>query len=571
MDANRPEAQSNATAQRASSAVPPGANVLFVLTDQERHFDPWPVPLPGHERLARSGVTFTNHLISSCVCTPSRSVIYTGQHIQHTGMFDNAGFPWQPDLPTSFITIGKIMRALGYFTAYQGKWHMTSAMEHENKEWEVTQSFMDLMDEYGFSDFIGVGDLIGHAQGGYKFDPLTTAAAVRWLRGRGQLLNQQGTPWYLAVNLVNPHDIMFFNTDAPGQWVQEGTNFTEINRAMDHEIYRAEWNDIPLPETWRQPLDAPGRPAAHQNYRDCNAAMVGMIPNEAARWRRFQNYYFNCLRDVDQHIEQLLDELDALSLTHNTVVIFTSDHGELGGSHGGLWGKGATTYREQNRVSLIVSHPALPGGTICRAVTSHVDLVPTIVGLTGRHPQAGSHLLDSAVGKDLSSLLDSPEEARIDAVRDGALFNFNMVLYMDPAFLRSGLELWRQKQAGQITTEAFQAQLTSLRPDLGSRGHIRSIFDGRYSFSRYFAPTRFNTPTTLEDLGANNDVELYDLETDPNELNNLAMDASMHGELLQAMNEKLNRLIEVEVGVDDGAFLAAAKAAALNPGGRFNV
>jgi arylsulfatase len=569
MEVNRAQPQSNARARSASS-IAPGSNVLFILTDQERYFDHWPVPLPGHERLARSGVTFANHLISSCVCTPSRSVIYTGQHIQHTGMFDNAGFPWQADLPTSFVTIGKIMRALGYFTAYQGKWHMTSAMEHENKEWEVTQSFMDLMDEYGFSDFIGVGDLIGHAQGGYKFDPLTTAAAVRWLRGRGQLLSQQGTPWYLAVNLVNPHDIMFFNADAPGHPIQEGTNFTEINRAMDHAIYRAEWNDIPLPETWQQPLDAPGRPAAHRNYRDCNATMVGMIPNEEARWRRFQNYYFNCLRDVDQHIERLLDELDALSLTDNTVVIFTADHGELGGAHGGLWGKGATTYREQNHVPLIVSHPSLPGGTICAAVTSHVDLVPTVVGLTGRDRQP-ARMLDNVMGNDFSSLLYAPETAGVHAVRGGALFNFNMVLYMDPAFLHSGLTLWRQKQAGQITAQAFHDQIKSLRPRLASRGHIRSVFDGRYSFSRYFSPTRFNTPATLEDLYANNDVELYDLDADPNELMNLAVDASTQGELVRAMNEKLNRLIEVEVGVDDGSFLAAAKAAAVNPGGRFNV
>jgi arylsulfatase A-like enzyme len=551
---------------------PQAPNILFILTDQERYFDQWPVPLPGRERLARAGVTFANHLIASCVCTPSRSVIYTGQHIQHTGMFDNAGFPWQPDLPTSASTIGKVLRALGYYTAYQGKWHLTGAMEHANKEWDVTQSFMGLMDEYGFADFLGVGDLIGHQQGGYKFDPLTTAAALRWLRGRGQPLNQQGTPWYLAVNLVNPHDIMFFNTDVPGQRVQEGTNLlSPINRAMDHAIYRAEWNEVPLPATWQQPLATPDRPAAHQHYRDCNAALVGMIPNEEGRWRRFQNYYFNCLRDVDQHIERLLDELAALGLTESTVVVFTADHGELGGAHGGLWGKGATAYREQNQVPLIVSHPSLPAGTTCQAVTSHLDLVPTLVGLTGQDPGAATGLLDEAVGKDLSPLLQAPESAGFGAVRDGALFNYNMVIYLDPAFLHAGLTLFQQKQLGQLSAAGFQAQLQTLRPNFGYRGHLRSVFDGRYRFSRYFAPAQFNTPATLEELYAHNDVELYDLEADPSELQNLATDAAAHGALLQTMNQKLNQLIAEEVGVDDGAFLKAARAAPTNPSGRFTI
>ena len=555
--------------QAGLAPLPPGLNVLFILTDQERYFDQWPIPLPGRERLKRGGVSFANHYIGSCVCSPSRSVIYTGQHIQHTGIFDNAGFPWQPDLPTSFSTIGDILRALGYYTAYQGKWHLNSAMEHENKEWDVNESFMDLMDEYGFSDFIGVGDLIGHAQGGYKFDGITTAMAVRWLRGRAQALNGRGQPWYLAVNLVNPHDIMFFNSDALGRRAQEGTNFTGINRAQDDTIYRAEWNDVPLPATWQEPLDAPGRPRAHARYRDSNAAMVGMIPNEEARWRRFQNYYFNCLRDVDQSVERLLQELDTLGLRDNTVVIFTADHGELGGAHGGLWGKGATAYSEQNQVPLIVSHPALPGGTTCRAVTSHVDLVPTVVGLTGQDATATGSLLDRLVGKDLSPLLTAPESAGPNAVRDGALYNFNMLMYLDPAFLRAGLALWAQKAS--LNEEEFKARALALQPDWSYRGAIRSMVDGRYRFSRYFAPSQFNTPRTLEELLALNDLEVFDLEADPQQTRNLAVDLSRNHDLIAALNDKLNALIEREVGVDDGAFLQTSLWAPRNLDGRFNI
>src|SRR5262249_16725484 len=163
-----------------------------------------------------------------------------------------------------------------------------SAMEHENKEWDVTESFMDLMDEYGFADFIGVGDLIGNVQGGYKFDGITTAMAVRWLRGRAQALHGRGQPRYLAGNLVHPHDIRDLKSEGAGGGVEEGTKLSAINRDIDDALYRAQWNDVPLPATWQQPLAAPGRPSAHARYRDCNAALVGMIPNEEARWRRFQ-------------------------------------------------------------------------------------------------------------------------------------------------------------------------------------------------------------------------------------------------------------------------------------------
>lgn len=73
-------------------------NILFVLLDQERFFRPGELPrgfsLPAHERLARQGTRFRNHRINSCVCTPSRSTIYTGRHIQQTRMFDNTNFPW---------------------------------------------------------------------------------------------------------------------------------------------------------------------------------------------------------------------------------------------------------------------------------------------------------------------------------------------------------------------------------------------------------------------------------------------------------------------------------------------
>jgi len=84
---------------------------------------------------------------------------------------------------------------------------------------------------------------------------------------------------------------------------------------------------------------------------------------------------------------------------------------------------------------------------------------------------------------------------------------------------------------------------------------IRSLFDGRYKFSRYFSFRDFNTPTTFEALIQHNDLELYDTQADPDEVNNLAADPQKHKALILAMNEKMNRVIAREIGRDDGSFL----------------
>ena len=94
---------SAATARSPTTATAGPYNILFILTDQERYFRPGELPadyrLPAHERLARRGTVFVNHHVASCVCTPSRSVLYTGRHIQHTKMFDNTNFPWISSMP----------------------------------------------------------------------------------------------------------------------------------------------------------------------------------------------------------------------------------------------------------------------------------------------------------------------------------------------------------------------------------------------------------------------------------------------------------------------------------------
>ncbi len=550
------EAAARAASAAQTQAAPGRYNILFVLTDQERYFRPGELPrdyrLPAHERLASRGVVFENHRVNSCVCTSSRSVLYTGRHIQHTKMFDNTNFPWISSMSTEIPTVGHLLRDAGYYTAYKGKWHLTKEFETVNELGSPTKIFTQEMEAYGFSDYLGVGDIIAHDRGGYLHDPITTAMSVSWLRGRGKDLAAEGKPWFLAVNLVNPHDIMFLNTDRPGEVSQARNLLGHIRAEPADPLYAQQW-PFDLPATFRQPLDAPGRPAAHADYLRSHDGLVGHIAEaDEWRWRRRHDYYLNCLRDADRNLLTLLDELDALGLAANTIVVLTADHGDLDGAHR-LHGKGATSYREQNHVPLIVVHPAYPGGRRCKAVTTHLDIAPTLVGFSGADAGRKAALTRSLPGKDFSGLLAAPEQAAPNAVRDGALYAYNMFAYLDGDFMARAVAMMAQPD-GKARVQAA-AKDGSLRPDLGKRGAIRSVFDGRYQFARYFSPRQHHRPTSLESLFELNDVELFDLAQDPSEVANLAVDRARHGELLLAMNDKLNRLIEAEVGEDVGQML----------------
>ena len=527
-----------------SETTNPPPNILFILTDQERYFDEYPssVDRPALKRLQEMGTAFENHQICASVCTPSRSTIYTGQHIVNTGMFDNTNFPWQGNLSTEIPTMGNRMRDAGYHTAYKGKWHLSEEFEREFEEGTELLS----MEEYGFSDFLGVGDVIGMNRGGYQFDPMVASMAIQWLRSKGEDRRAADQPWLLAVNLVNPHDVMFFDADLDDAGQQREKAMMNIERAPDHATYNMR-HDVPLPKSWSQSLNEAGRPVAHANYMAIHDMMVGPIePSDQERWERYQNYYFNCLRDVDRQLGRLLDEVEDQGLLENTIIIYTSDHGEMASAHG-LRGKGAFAFKEHNNVPLIIVHPEIEGGRRCRAVTSHLDLIPTMIGNAGIPESEKAAVGEGLPGHDLSPLLMDPEAAEYDAIRPAALFAFNMLVYLDPDFV---VEVMEAMRSGSEPTA---------RPDLeGIRGAIRSIFDGRYRYTRYFAPKQHNRSETLDEILQFNDLELFDLHSDPDEMTNLALSPDQHRDLIEEQNVKMNNLIDDEIGEDVGQMLPGA-------------
>lgn len=536
-------------AKVAPASLPKGMNILFVISDQERYFDTTPFPAPGRERIRQQGTTFTNHQIASCVCSPSRSTIYTGRHIQETGVFDNSESVWQRDMSTDIETIGHRMQRAGYYPAYMGKWHLSRTLNTTIHPLTANPvQYTDAMEKYGFHDYYGMGDSIGYTLGGYLYDDFVTSGAINWMKSKGASLNGQHKPWFLAVNLVNPHDVMFVDprSDQPRGTLTKRGVFPTATPPAD-ELYDARWSTS-LARTRKQPFDAPGRPRAHLEYMKANEDIVGGWPSTDGEWNALQNYYFNCIRDNDQQVVRLLDALDALGMADNTIVVMTADHGELNGAHQ-MWGKGTCTYREQNHVPFIISHPFYPGGKICEAVTSHVDVVPTLLQLTGMPDSQLSDLTRGLPGRSAAPLIANPQQAPAHALRAASLFNYHMLLFVDAQWcaeeLRSLIEI------GKPLSERLQ-QAGAFQPNLALRGAIRSVFDGRYRFSRYFSLLDYNTPRNLDELYAHNDVELYDLKADPDEVDNLAIDKSKHRDLLEAMNTLLNTTLAKEVSHDDG-------------------
>jgi arylsulfatase A-like enzyme len=520
-------------------------NILFVFTDQERYHARWPkgLTLPGHERLQKSGVTFTNHQCPATMCTSSRSVMLTGLQTVDNGMYENLDLPWMKNLAPSMPNIGNMLRKQGYYTAYKGKWHLSREFETNAVEKFMTPE----MEKYGFADNFSPGDLIGHTLGGYSFDHITAGSAINWLRTKGRPLADDAKPWCMYVSFVNPHDIMYFNTDAPGERVQDtGRLRMQAARAPEHALYKAEW-DVPIPASLRQPFDAPGRPKAHGEFDRIWDYILGNVPLEDVRWKRFNDYYLNCIRNVDRSIEALLAELDALNLAQNTIVVFTADHGEMAGSHS-LRGKGPFAYQETNHLPLYVVHPDVKGGQECKSLSSHIDFVPTLMSMAGVKAERTAELAGRALpGKDLSGLFSNPGSQAVNAARQATLFTYSGLASNDAGVFDFAA---KAVMAGKDPKE--EAKKQGFRPDLKKRGSVRSTFDGRYRFTRYFAPVDHNSPANLDELFKWNDVELYDLATDPGEMANLAVDRAKNAELLKTMSGKLEAVIKDEMGKDDG-------------------
>ena len=311
---------------------------------------------------------------------------------------------------------------------------------------------------------------------------------------------------------------MYFNSDLPTENVQSASHAMPIARAPDDELYRATWDNSPLPASRHQSFDSPGRPVAQKIYQQILDLQVGRWPDEDRRWRVLRDYYFNAIRDCDRKVELLLDALRNNGMDKNTIVIFSADHGELGGNHQ-MRGKGTNAYWQQNHLPLMIHHPAFQGGRRVRghhlAARSHADHHRLDrEGRGGTGPGFGR-----AEGQGFLVMAAQPGPGRGAVDQARCPVQLRHVVLPGPEMGRAD-----RRYPGVSHEDAAGAAGRAGRASAGlpNRVAIRSIWDGRYRFSRYFSPVRFNTPGSLEELFEKNDVEVYDRRNDPEEMNNLA-------------------------------------------------
>lgn len=534
----------------ASAAVAPRLgrkpNILLFVTDQQRAYQDLPraVPLPGHERLLQRAASLGNFHVNTTPCSPSRSVLFTGQHTQKTLITANLGLPPFRELSPQIPTLGHMLREQGYLTAYKGKWHLSHIEQSSNLTYGVVEPTSDALLPYGFADYNLNGDPHGSLMTGFIYDKVTASDSVAWL----QQHRSDEQPWFLAVNFVNPHDIMFYSSGIKQEQSRLRRNFLgPIAPGPSTGLYQKHW-DLPLPKSFYAE-DLSRKPWAQRaDVELCNNVYGHLDPKDEQAWQGLQSYYLNCVRDVDQSIDQVLLALESSGLADDTIVILTADHGEMAGAHQ-LRQKGPHMYKENTRVNFIVRHPDIQQSFTSQALGSTVDIVPTILELAGldaaaraeRHPQlAGVSLAESLGGASKRSARDER----------GHLYDYGVVMYLDPEFTEAVMRDHEQVTPWAIIQESL-AQL-QFGPSMKNRALFRGIHDGRYKFARYFAAEDHHTPADFATLLARNDLELYDTQNDPDELHNLAADPQAQRALIEHLNGRLNELLALEVGVDDG-------------------
>lgn len=474
-------------------------NILLILSDQEQHPSLLPAELerPGFEWLLAHGTSFTRHHVVTLACGPSRSVIYTGQHTPHTGVMTNPGSGGRPGMSASVPTIGTMLREHGYYTAYKGKWHV-SVIEQPTA---FTASTVTALEPYGFAEYTADGDPVGQPWDGFRHDPAVASDAGGWLLGRSGC-KPADSPWFLAVNFVNPHDVMFF--DATGRMETTRNARLPVRRLPEPLAppYGRSW-DVPLPASFNDDLSA--KPSSQRLQARVIEAMLGELPHDDEEaWRALRSYYLNCLLDLDRSVDALLRALVASGHDRDTVVIYSTDHGEAAGAHG-MREKPTSLYREVVNVPLVVVHPDSAGGTQTAALSSAVDLVPTMLGFAGVKADERAERHPDARGLDQGVALADPRSA-------GPRCDRGVLFCMDRPPARS----------------------TDGQPP--PRSSMRGVFDGRWKFARYFAAGDER----------DSEQELYDTVTDPSEMHNLASDPSCGDHMLR-LRAALDQLVESEI------------------------
>lgn len=321
--------------QPSIAAPPSKPNVLFIICDQlfaeamscrmGKKF----INTPTLDRLAQSGVTFTQAYAANPLCMPSRNSIFTGRYPHETGVTKNQAVKLNP---AEFVDMGTCFRRAGYETAYFGKRHLC---------FSFPAAFQAVPPEPK-----------------KDHDIKTTAGAVEFLSLK------HDKPFLLVVSLMNPHNVCQLARD---EKLPDGP----IGAPPPPE------QCPPAPDNLAPQLNEPDTMTwMRKGYRANPAFPVGNFT--PGQWRQLRWGYYRLIEKVDAQIGEVLAALRKAGVEENTLIVFTSDHGECAGAHG--FNQKTVFYEESARVPLIVSFPGrTKPGTCDRLVNTGLDILPTLL------------------------------------------------------------------------------------------------------------------------------------------------------------------------------------------------
>ncbi len=427
-----------------------GMNLLVLLTDQERAIQWFPegwakANLPTMNRLKANGVSFTKAYTSCCQCTPARNALFTGLFPAQHGSFDTLTEDFlqsqqEPQLNPALPNLATVLKTAGYDVVYKGKWHMSNGVRNAKGEYEY-----DDISRYGFDGWNPPDGGINPESPGAINDERYVSDAIEFIKDR--IEHPRERPFCLVLSLVNPHDAWSY----PALYETFGyapEMVSDFSPALE------------FPPTMLENLQENLKPRVHHDTLMEIASLMGPLLTPKRR-REYLNFYANLLKRVDEQLGRVLKTFDdageaGQEMLNSTLVLRTSDHGEMGLCHGGLRQKTFNCYEETIRVPLVWSNPKLfPEGRESPHLVSHVDVLPTLCTLLGV-PNAQQY---SFAGIDYSSLLVDPDAP---PVQDYVLFTYDDI------------------NAGQSIDDLNGNGL------IDPPNRIQMILNGDYKFARYF-------------------------------------------------------------------------------------
>lgn len=351
-------------------------NVLVIMSDEHSYqamgCSGHPiVRTPNLDRLAREGTSFTQCYTNSPVCTPARGSFFTGQYVHQLGNWDNAT-PYdgkQKGISHHLHEHGLSMTAFGKLDFHpQGEYPGLTADPSAHRTQVDVGAF-----------FRSSNQPRPHVENRYRqikvrdgrcYDDRVRDDAISWLKGK----TKADEPWVLYVGFLHPH-------------------FPFLVKKEHWDYYDALVTEIP--ETARAPFTSLNEP-----LRALRTHFNGDQVDEETI-RRFHVGYYSLIAEMDDNVGQILQTLDEQGLADDTLIVYTSDHGEQMGNHG-LWFK-CCMFEESSRIPLIVKGPGVKAGQSCGSLVSLVDLYPTIaeaLDLPAPERVRGRSLLDLTQGKE---------------------------------------------------------------------------------------------------------------------------------------------------------------------------